>query len=81
MKQSVRVSFDIPEKDHNRIKTSCVRRRRSLKSCLQEFVLDGIKKVEEEELNESLRKAFKQSEEGKARIITDEELDEMAGND
>lgn len=81
MKQSVRVSFDIPEKDHNRIKTACVRRRRSLKDCLQEFVLDGIKKIEEEELNESLRKAFKQSEEGKARIITDEELDEMAGND
>lgn len=78
MKQGmVRISFDIPEEEHHELKRTCLDGRTSIKEFVRQSLQFSVKKAQKDALNQSLRKAVQQSKEGKARIITSEELDKM----
>lgn len=78
MKQGmVRISFDIPEDEHHELKRACLEERTSIKDFVRQSLQTSVKQAQKDALNKALRKAVQQSKEGKTRIITSEELDQM----
>lgn len=76
----VRLSFDIPVDEHISLKTACALARMTMKEYLQHLVHEGIKDLEKKQLKEKLKKSIDQAKEGKRRIISSAELDEMFEN-
>ncbi len=73
----VRLSFDIPEDAHFQLKTECVKARVSIKDFAYEMILKGLQDLKEEKFKKRLRESIQQSKEGKGRVISAAELDEM----
>lgn len=75
--QTRRVSFDMPIEEHTRLKTACAQARIAVKDLMYEAALKALKDLKEKELHEMLKKSIQESKEGKGRVISFEELDEM----
>jgi hypothetical protein len=73
----VRLSFDIPEKAHFLLKTECVKARLTIKDFAYAMILKGLQELKEEKFKKRLKDSIKQSKEGKGRVISAAELDEM----
>lgn len=73
----VRLSFDIPEDTHLLLKTACVQARLSIKDFAYSMIIKGIQELKEEKFKKRLRESIQQSKEGKGRVISLAELDEM----
>lgn len=73
----VRISFDIPEDEHLMLKTACVQARLSIKDFVNGMILKGIQELKKDEFKKRLKESIKQSKEGKTRVISASELDEM----
>jgi len=67
MKNTVRVSFDIPEDEHVLLKTGCAQSRISIKDFLHEMMLKGLQELKEKQLQDRLRRSIQQSKEGKVK--------------
>lgn len=80
--QTRRVSFNMPIEEHIRLKIASAQARIAVKDLMYEAALKVIKDLEqkEKELHAMLNESFQQAYEGKSRIITSEELDEMFKN-
>ncbi len=63
----VRISFDIPRDEHILLKIGCTQACLSIKDFMHEMVLQGIRELEEKQLQERLKKSIKQSKEGKVK--------------
>jgi hypothetical protein len=81
MKNMVRLSFDIPENEHMALKMACVRAKISIKDFVHAMILKGIEEFKKDEFKKRLKKSIRQSKEGKARIISLEELEDMVEDD
>lgn len=79
-KHMVRLSFDIPEEAHFLLKTECVRARLSIKDFAYAMIIKGLHELKEEKFKKRLRQSIQQSKEGKGRVISAAELDEMVEN-
>ena len=73
----VRLSFDIPEEAHFLLKTECVKARLSIKDFAYAMILKGLKEIKEDKFKKRLKESIQQSKEGRGRIISAAELDEM----
>lgn len=73
----VRLSFDIPENEHFALKSLCVHARLSIKDFVHGMILKGMQELKKEEFKKRLKESIKQSKEGRGRIISSAELDEM----
>lgn len=73
----VRLSFDIPESEHLRLKTACVRARVSIKEFAYGMILKGLEDLKKEAFKRRLKESVQQSKEGKSRVINHDELDKM----
>lgn len=63
----VRLSFDIPVDEHLMLKVGCAQLRIPIKDFLHEWMLKGLEQIQEQQLNERLKKSVKQSKEGKIK--------------
>ncbi len=77
----VRLSFDIPESEHMILKTACVKAKISIKDFVHAMILKGIQDFKKDEFKKRLKESIQQSKEGKGRIISSTELDEMIADD
>lgn len=81
MKNTVRLSFDIPEDEHMALKLACVQAKLSIKDFVHKMILQGLEKIKKKEFKKRLKDSVQQSKEGNARVISMEELDKMVEND
>lgn len=78
MKQNtVRLSFDIPEDEHTMLKIACAQAKLAIKDFVHEMILKGLQDFKKEEFRKRLKESIRQSKEGKGRIISSKELNEM----
>lgn len=78
MKQHmVRLSFDIPEDEHTMLKIACAEARLAIKDFVHAMILKGIEDFKKDAFKKRLKESIRQSKEGKGRVISSDELDEM----
>lgn len=81
MKDTVRVSFNMPAHEHIMIKTECVKSRIAMKDFLHELVLIGLEQVHKTKLKEDLQDSIQQAKEGKITTMTFDELERFVDDD
>lgn len=77
MKNTVRLSLDIPENEHMALKMACVQAKLSIKDFVHAMILKGIEEFKNDKIKKRLKESIRQSKKGKARIISSDELDKM----
>jgi hypothetical protein len=78
MKDTVRVSFDVPADEHIFLKTACVEARIPFRNLMKQVFHKTVEKFKKEKLRKLLTQGIKEAKEGKGRIISQEELDTWA---
>jgi hypothetical protein len=79
MKQAtVRLSFDIPVKEHIDLKSECVKARIPIKDFLHEWMLKGLQELKKQQFHESIIESFHQAYEGKVHELDIERFKEFA---
>jgi hypothetical protein len=73
----VRVSLDIPQNEHMILKKTCVQANVSIKDFVHSMILRGIHGHKKDTFKKRLRESVDQAKDGKGRIISSKELDEM----
>lgn len=81
MKNSVRLSFEVPVDEHIFIKMECAKARISMKDFLHAVVLSGLKTLKEKHLMERLKKSIQQAKEGKVTTMSLSELEKFVEDD
>lgn len=81
MKNSVRLSFEVPVSDHIFIKTECAKAQISMKDFLHAVVLNGLIELKEKHLMERLKKSIQQAKEGKVITMSLSELEKFVEDD
>jgi len=76
-KNTVRISFDVPQEEHIMYKMECVKTRKPIKDFMHNLVVIGMREYQKEKLNEKLTHSIQQAKEGKGRVISTAELDQM----
>lgn len=76
MKETRRISFDVPVDIHTTLKISCAKQHIALRDMMRENAIKLAEEQRKNEFHEMLLKGFQESYEGKGRVITQEELDE-----
>lgn len=77
MKNTVRVSFNMPINEHIMIKTDCVKSRKNMKDYLHELVLLGLEQIRKTEVKAGLEEAIQQIKDGKVTTMTLSELEKF----
>jgi hypothetical protein len=75
MRETVRVSFDVPIKEHAYIKTACAKLRIALRDLMKEIFHRTYRQMRKKELHASLLRGFKEAYEGKTIPLTQEDLE------
>lgn len=75
MKDTVRLSFNVPVQEHIVIKTECVTARIPMKDFLHELVLIGLKEYQKKKHQEKLKESAQRAQEEKKD--KDEELENL----
>jgi hypothetical protein len=65
--ETVRLSFDVPLKEHAALKSECAQARIPIKEFLHEWMLKGLQELKKAKFKEELREAIQQSKEGKTK--------------
>lgn len=78
MKDTVRVSFDVPLEEHTFLKMECAKSRIALRDLMKEVFHKTVEDLKKKQLHQMLNQGFQDSYEGKGRIIDQEELDKWA---
>lgn len=78
MKDTVRVSFDVPVEEHIFLKSECVKARIPFQNLMKKVFHKTVEEFKKEQLHEVLAKGVKEVKEGKGRVISQEELDSWA---
>lgn len=74
MKETVRVSFDVPEEEHNFLKRECVKARIPFRNLMQKVFHNTVEEFRKNQLHEMLNQGFQNSYEGKTKRLTKEQL-------
>lgn len=75
MKNTVRISFDVPVDEHILYKTECVRTRIPVKDFVHNLVKLGMQEYQKEQFDIKMKKSLLQAKKGKVRTVSLEELD------
>ncbi len=76
MKDTVRLSFDVPVEEHIKYKTESVKSRTPIKDFLHNLVILGMEEYKKKQFQDQLKKSLQQAKEGKVKTITAKELDQ-----
>lgn len=76
MKNTVRVSFDVPIDEHTFLKTECTKSRVPFRNLMREVFHKTVEEFRKKELHRKIKNGFKNAYEGKGKVITQKELDE-----
>ena len=83
MKETVRVSFDVPTEEHTLVKAACVEAHINFRDLMKDVFHKTAEELKKKRLHSMLRKGFQEVEEGKTTSLTQEDLDnwsEMVNN-
>lgn len=75
MKETVRVSFDVPIEEHTFLKADCVNAHVSFAETMREHFHKLYEERKKQNFHNLLLQGFQNSYEGKGRVISQEELD------
>lgn len=78
MKETVRVSFDVPVDEHTFLKAACVEAHIPFRNLMKKVFHKTVEDLKKEKLHDILMKGIKEAKEGKGRVISQEELDSWA---
>lgn len=76
MKDTVRLSFDVPAEEHIMIKTESVKSRMAIKDFLHNLLQLGMQEYRKAQFKQKMEQSIQQAKEGKIRTVTAEELDQ-----
>ena len=76
MKETVRVSFDVPIEEHTFLKSECAKNRIVLRDLLKDVFHQTVENFKKKQLHEMLNQGFKDSYEGKTTELTQQKIDE-----
>lgn len=77
MKNSVRLSIELPIDEHIYIKMECARARISMKDFLHAVITASLTTLKEKRLMERLKKSIQQAKEGKVTTMSLSELEKF----
>lgn len=78
MRETVRVSFDVPIDEHTFIKSACVEAHINFRDLMKDVfhkTVEELKKKKKKKLHDMLTKGFQETKEGKTTPLTQEVLD------
>lgn len=75
MKNTVRLSFDVPADEHIQYKTECVKSRIPIKDFLHNLVILGMHEYEKNKFKKKMKSSIKQAKQGKTKKLRAEDLD------
>lgn len=78
MKETVRVSFDVPIDEHTFLKAACVEAHISFRNLMKKVFHKTVEDLKKEKLHDVLMRGIQEAKEGKGRVISQEELDSWA---
>lgn len=81
MKNSVRLSFEVPVQDHIFIKTECAKAQISMKDFLHELIVNGLKELKKHHLMARLKESIQQAKEKKVTTMSLSELEKFVEDD
>jgi len=76
MKETVRLSFDVPVEEHIMYKTECVKSHIPIKDFLHNLVILGMKEYRKSQFKKEMKQSIQQAKKGKVRTISAEELNQ-----
>jgi len=74
MKETVRVSFDVPIEEHTFLKIECAKAHIAFRDLMKEVFHKTVEELKKKELHSIISKGFQDSYEGKTSPLTDAEL-------
>ena len=83
MRETVRVSFDVPIDEHTLVKAACVEAHINFRDLMKDVFHRTAEELKKTRLHNMLKKGFQEVEEGKTTPLTQEDLDhwsEMVDN-
>ncbi len=77
MKNTVRVSFDVPIDEHTFLKTECTKSRIYVRDLLRQFFHEKVEELRKNKLHEKLKKGIENSYKKSERVITKDYLNQI----
>lgn len=81
MKDSVRLSVEVPVNEHIFIKMECAKARVSMKDFLYAVIHSGLQELKEKKLMKRLKTSIQQAKKGKLTSMTLSELEKFIEDD
>ncbi len=75
MKQTKRVSFDVPLEDHTFLRIECAKAHIPFRDLMKEVFHKTVKAIKKKKLHGVLEEGFQESYEGKTNRLTQKDLD------
>lgn len=75
MRETVRVSFDVPIEEHTFVKAACVEAQINFRDLMKDVFHRTVEELKKKKLNDILTKSFQEAQEGKTTFLTQEDLD------
>jgi hypothetical protein len=74
MKETVRVSFDVPVEEHIFLKSMCVKARIPFRNLMKKVFHNTVEEFKKEKLQKILKKGLQEVKEGKVSPLTKNDL-------
>ena len=75
MRETVRVSFDVPIEEHTFVKAACVEAHIHFRDLMKDVFHKTVEELKKTSLHNMLKQGFQETEEGKTTPLTQEDLD------
>lgn len=75
MRETVRVSFDVPIDEHTFVKSACVEAHINFRDLMKDVFHKTVEELKKKKLHDMLTKGFQEANEGKTKPLTQEDLD------
>jgi len=78
MRETVRVSFDVPIDEHTFVKSACVEAHINFQDLMKDVFNKTVEELKKKRLHSMLKQGFQDAEEGKTTPLTQEDLDNLS---
>ena len=75
MKETVRVSFDVPLEEHTFVKAACVEAHINFRDLMKDVFHRTAEELKKKRVHDMLTKGFQEAKQGKTTPLTREDLD------
>lgn len=77
MKETVRVSFDVPLDEHTFVKAACVEAHINFRDLMKNVFHKTVEELKKKKLHDMLTTGFREVKEEKTKPLTQEDLDNL----